>query len=365
MGFWKKLFGDDEDERTVSSETNPIIQTPREEENKVVTLDEVGTFVAEIQSYYVNDNFKYQTEYISNSQSETKARFLEKKMYFEKLAENRITSILAEIRTIEASTRDIWGKSIYSFYEELEKNKLESVYNQVFSLILSLRAVNVKKELDPIIISRIEKYRDSWNISPSVEIPESSSINIISLDEQKEIYQIGTHIVEIKNQNIKRKLSETECNQIANMEIELNFTNPSEFIMIRFASVSRKQISRLYKTAILEDCCMFYENPKIEFFVIKKNELNNFIKSILQITLAFNQYCVITAMNSNADVLDILKDSTIQNNQKREIKKTFQFIWSERSNKYKDNYKVAYIKRKYIPKKLIFENFNELRSKFF
>lgn len=367
MGFWKKLFGDDDEDRNVSSETNPIMQSQnsREDENKVITLDDVGNFVAEIQSYYVNDNFKLQSDYISDSQCEIKANFLQKKLYYEKMAENRITSILKEIRKIEASSRAIWGKSIYSFYEELEKNQMETVYNQVFSLIIQLRAVNAKKELDPIILARLEKYRNSWNISQTIEIPESLAINIISVDEEKEVYQIGTHNVEVKaNQNVKRILNDSESDKIANMEFELEFENPSEFFMIKFASITRKQMNLLSKTAILPNNWQYGENNKACFFVVKRNELEHFVKSITQMILPFNQYLVISIMNLNSYMKSILQNNIIEDNKKIELKNIFTFVWKERGEEFKDNWKVAYIKRKYIPKKLVFQNFNELRKNF-
>lgn len=365
MSFWKKLFGNDDEGKEVSSETVPNIQPQREDENTVITLDDVGNFVAELQSYYANDYFKLQSEYISNSPTEAKASFLNKKMYFEKLAETKITTILNEIRRIESSTRGIWGKSIYSFYEELEKEQMENVYEQVFSLIIQLRAINVKKELDPIILSRLEKYRTSWNISNTIEIPENSAVNILSVDEEKESYQIGTHIVNFKvNNHVKRVLSQTENDKIANMKVELEFDDPGEFIMVRFANVDRKTMNRLSKTAILPDSCQFYEEPKIRFFVVKKNELNNFIKSVLQISLSFNQYFVITVMNMNSYVSNLLSDVVIKKDRIIEVKDSFTFIFNERSELYKDNLKVAYIKRKYIPEEMFFYNSNELRKMF-
>ena len=183
-GFWARLFGNDD------KEPSPVANDRKNESNPTnsneATLSDVIAFLIEIRNYYDSDITRMRTSLclIEVNMTETKERFTNKKIRQEEIALAQINQVLAQVREEEEKYRSVFKKSMYSFFDEVEDAKLAEAQTAVLGIIVKLCEINTKPELDNVIRSRIESYRQAWNISTELDIPQN--YNPVLVDEEDE-----------------------------------------------------------------------------------------------------------------------------------------------------------------------------------
>ena len=193
--FLAKLLGfdDDDDSTTNRQEESQVESEPEVEVLSVGTsLLDVANFVAELQSYYYNDICKMQADLVvQTNMTQSHINFVNKKIKQEQVALSQIDEILSQVRDKEREYQSVWGKSIYSFYDEIEKVKLASAQEKVFLIILRLCSVNTKPELKSVIYNRIKSYKEAWNIGGEIQIPTNYNVVLVDEKDGVEKYQFG------------------------------------------------------------------------------------------------------------------------------------------------------------------------------
>lgn len=368
-GFFAKLFGksNEDENRNEIQQVNEEVLKPEEEQ---FTLQNVISFVSELQSYYYNDICKIRTESLTrNDISEDEEEFLKKKLIQESVAMNHIDSILKDIVSCEREYQSIWGKSVYSFYNEIEKEKLKEVQEKVFKVMVKLNQVNVKSELETIILERLEQYRIAWNLLEDIEIPNNTSLVILSRQNGEETYKFGKFkkVILIDESIPKYELSFSQLKSIRDLKVTMNFENPTEELWIRISVVSRLELNFMKRTSIFP--INWKETEKTEsyvttFDVVKCIDLQDYLKGMLQLLLTRNTYVILTVINPSDYMQQILKSRVKYKEGKVSII-GLKFILDERSQIYKDNLQVSRIDRRNIPEDVKFLPFTEFKKKYF
>lgn len=366
--FFSKIFGLNKEEERKENSQQVNTTKPNEQEP---TLQDIIKFVSELQSYYYNDICKIQTEVLTKDGiSKEEEQFLKKKVVQESIAMNQIDEILREVIKCEREYQSIWGKSVYSFYNEIEKEKLKEVQEKVFRIIIKLNQVNVKEELENVIPDRLEYYRRSWNLPEDIIIPTNTSLILLSRENQEETYKFGRFrkIVYAKDK-IQYKFSSEQLKAINNIKVNINFESLSEEILVYCSSVTRVQLNSMKRTSIFfNDWEKVVEEKKnaYVFDIVKVSELEEYLKGILQLLLLRKTYVVISIINPNDYMLKLLKDRIkLNQNEGKVTIKGLKFILDERSGSYKDNLQVVRVDRRNIPNKLEFTPFIEFKKTYF
>ena len=168
--FFSRLFGLESTNHTEREGENQVGADT--ETNLTDSIQDAISFVAELQSYYYNDVCKMQTDLVMRtSMAEKETSFLSKKIKQEQVALSQIDEIFNLIKENEKEYQEVFKKSVYSFFEEIQSEKMETVQKKVFNVVIKLLSVNTKPELQNIILERIERYKKAWNISEEIQIP--------------------------------------------------------------------------------------------------------------------------------------------------------------------------------------------------
>ena len=129
-GFWSWFLGVDDESSAEnrsniesSEQSSPIV-----DETKGTTIQDVVTFVSELKSYYYNDICKMQIDGDGS-------RFNQAMIMQNQLALAEIQEVLDKINFEEREYQDVWKKSLYSFYEEVEKAKLKTAQEKVYTIL--------------------------------------------------------------------------------------------------------------------------------------------------------------------------------------------------------------------------------------
>lgn len=371
IGFFAKIFGwnHEEEERNENQENINISKSDDEKS----TLQDVIHFVSELQSYYYNDICKIQTESLTRSDiNEDEEEFLKKKVIQESIAMSQIDMILQEIVKCEREYQSIWGKSVYSFYNEIEKEKLKEVQEKVFKIIIKLNQVNVKLELETIILDRLEYYRKAWELSKDIVIPTNNSLVILSRENGEETYKFGRFKKTIcaDNNSIKYKFSSTQVKAIQNIKVNISFESSSEEIWVHCSNVTRAELNFMKKTSIFsndwEKSIEEQAKSSVAFDVVKVTDFEEYLKGILQLLLMRKTYVVISVINPNNYMKKLLKDRIkLYEKESKVLIKGLKFILDERKGLYDDNLQVVRIDRRNIPENLEFIPFMEFKKYYF
>ena len=152
--FFSRLFGLESTNHTEREGENQVGADT--ETNLTDSIQDAISFVAELQSYYYNDVCKMQTDLVMRtSMAEKETSFLSKKIKQEQVALSQIDEIFNLIKENEKEYQEVFKKSVYSFFEEIQSEKMETVQKKVFNVVIKLLSVNTKPELQNIILERI------------------------------------------------------------------------------------------------------------------------------------------------------------------------------------------------------------------
>ncbi|MBQ2937914.1 MAG: hypothetical protein IJE05_03420 [Clostridia bacterium] len=364
--FFTKFFGldnaDSKKEKRIvnTAETN----TP---ETSGTTLQDAVNFVAELQSYYYNDICKMQTDFLlQTTLSQSKINFINKKIKQDQVALAQIDEILNLVKGNEREYQSVWKKSVYSFYDEIEKAKLEAVQTKIFTILVRLCEVNTKPELDNIILNRIESYRQAWNINIQIPIPKNNNAILVDENDSIESYRFGNFCKQVYADKNDKVLSSEKLNKIRVLKLEFENTIPTDSVWVYISSVTRFQLNYMRRTCIIDNDWEYNPNEEksLTFEIVNMNDLEQYLKGILQIVLTKKTYAVISIIIPSDYMVRII-GPTLVKGEKIEIRRKNWFYLQERSGLYKDNLMTVRIDRRNIPEKLQFVSYLKFRKDYF
>ncbi len=322
----------------------------KQNEDTPIKLSEVTDFIRELESYYSNDIFKERSEFINANLSEDEIVLLKKRIAEDEGALEDISCIKDKVIEQERSCSEIWGKSSYSFYDKLESRKLEEIFKETFEIIKKLVDANVKEELDEIIIDRLEVYYKSWKIGSEFTIPINTGLRIKSRSLNKktnlkeEVYQFGVFqkrvIAEDENTLLKEQID-----ALKKMQIQISELANTQSVWIRCVTITREQLNFIKKTLVFPNDWEVGENDKLTYDIVNIEELEYYIRSVLQLILSKKDYVLILMLIPNSNLLqgivrvdDAERKVTILDKEK--------YVLMERNGAYKNNLKFNFISRK-------------------
>lgn len=364
-GFFARLFGledmnsETENENRIEDtvETNTI-------ESTGTTLQDAVNFVAELQSYYYNDICKMQSDLLVQTFDVSEEKLINKKIEQDKTALSQIDDVLDLVKNNEKEYQTIWKKSVYSFYDEIEKVKLASVQAKVFEILIQLCAINTKQELETIILNRIEKYKEAWNISEEIQIPKNFNAILIDGSDGIEKYRFGEFYKTVHASDTDITLNPKQLNQIRALDFEFEDKIPTNELWVYVSNVTRFQLNFMRRTCIIGNTWEDGQKNKLKLDIVKVEDFKQYLKGILQIVFTKNAHAVISIVVPTSEMLSAIGPIE-RRGEKVEILKKYRFYLKERSGLYKNNLLTTRISRRNIPEKLLFLSYLEFRKIYF
>lgn len=357
---------DEKNEENNESKENITVEPEvQEQAEQQVELSSVIDFVRELEAYYTNDIFKKRSAYINNSLTEDEAIFLKKKIKEYEVSVKLITDIKEKLIEKERGCKELWGKTSYSFYSELENAKLKNTFEEAFEIVKQLTAVNVIPELDDIISKRLITYKKSWKLDEN--IPKNTSLRIIKREGNIETYQFGAFQKKVIDEDLGKELLPEQLSAINKINIQLSFKDPSvSNVWIRCAVIKRRQLEFLKKSTIFPNDWENDASEEIIYDIVDCCDIEYYIRAIMQLLISKKDYLVISIINPNSTFSRIVKDDVEVDLENRRVKiiDKMNFLLSERTGVYGDNLQVAYISRKQNLQKLMFFSFSDFVGNF-
>ena len=363
--FFSWLFGSIEETDSVSEARNEetITNTPPESDN--ATLQDAITFIGELQSYYYNDICKMQADLlVQENLSKWQVKFINKKIKQDQVALVQIDKILELVKQKEREFQSVWRKSVYSFYDEIEKDKLSKVQSAVFEILLKLFEINTKPELDNVILNRLKGYRQVWNISTELTILKNYNAVLVSGEDGVEHYRFGRFSKKVNPCENEVTLSPKQLDEIRALKFEFEKQIQTNVVWVYVSSATRLQLNMMRRTCIIQNNWEYTpagEGNKLCFDVVNVDELESYLKGILQIVLTRKIHAVVSIFVPTNNMLRII-GPVKETEQKVEIRKKYLFYLRERSDLYKENLLTARIDRRHIPEKLQFVSYLKFRN---
>lgn len=326
---------------------------------EVIELSVVINFVRELESYYTNDIFKLNSDYIGNVQmSDDEIAFVKKKIAEYQAAVDLIELVKKELLQLESKLRDIFGKSSYEFYDELVEEEKESTFKNAFHIVCKLMSINVIPKLDRIIQKRLEEYKKSWEITE--DVPPNTSLRLLDRNRNLETYKVCYFEKKIQIPDMEKELLPEQLMAIDQIQINhLAFDNPaSGKVWIRFSTVSRKQLEYLKKSTIFP-INWDAENNGICYDIVDTSVLEAYIKSMIRLLIMQDDYIVISLVNPNSEMVQQLGSivDVDEDNKKVIVIDRMAFLSNERTGTYKDNLQFELISRKGNMKSISFKSY--------
>lgn len=364
-GFFARLFGL-EDTNSETEQENRIEDTVESNtiESTGTTLQDAVNFVAELQSYYYNDICKMQSDLVVQTLSTNEEKFINKKIKQDKTALSQIDEVLDQVKENQKEYQTVWKKSVYSFYDEIEKVKLASVQTKVFAILIQLCAINTKQELDTIILNRIEKYKEAWNISEEIQIPKNFNAILIDGSDGLERYRFGEFFKTVHTNDADIVLNGKQLNQIRALDFEFKDNIPTDEVWVYVSNVTRLQLNFMRRNCMIGNTWEELPKNKLILDVVKMKDLKQYLKGVLQIVFTKNAHAVISIVVPTREMLSVLGPIE-KKDEKVEIVKRYRFYLKERSGLYKNNLITTRISRRRIPEKVQFISYLEFKKMYF
>ena len=368
--FWSWLFDLDDSKSNTEQEnrTENVPQVTTTQASSVVgtTLQDAENFIAELQSYYYNDLQKMRTDLLTQTLSDSDENFINKKIKQDSVVLSQIDEILASVRETQREYHAIWGKSIYSFYSEIEKAKIKIVQEKVYKIIIRLCEVNTKQELENIIISRIEKYKEDWNISEDIKLPKNYNAVLIESNNGIEKYRFGNFYKLVKEGSNDKVLTSKQLKQIREISFEFEDRIPTNNVWVYVADATRLQLNFMRRTCIINKTWEYKseDDRDLYFDVVSLEDLEQYLKGILQIVLSKKTYAIISIVIPTNEMLRFIGQIE-QLGDKVKICRKYRFTLQERSGVYGNNLLTLRVDRRHIHKKLKFLSYLQFRKLYF
>lgn len=362
-GILRRLFGLNRADSYAEDEnrTGDIAKTKNESEK--ATLQDAVKFVTELQSYYYNDICKMQTDIIIKPFTDGEKALIKRKIVQEERTLLRIDEILKSVRQNERDYQSIWNKSIYSFYDEIEKAKLISVQEKVFELLTRLYTINTKSELKSIILNRIKKYKADWGIVGQIQIPENFELILLGVNKGTVKYQFRKFFksVNLTDDNTYFALNVEQLDRIMALKFEIEKPFPTDEVWVYVSNVTKLQLNLMRRTCIIGNTWEKKSENGLEFDVVKLADLELYIKGILQIVFTKNEYAVISIIIPTRDVISEVEPIE-KKGDRIKIQKKIRFYLKERSEVFRDNLLTAKISRREITERLRFISYLKFKK---
>lgn len=365
-GFWSRIFGFDEPIVDSEKQKQDTMEEQQKEGNGT-TLQDAIKFVVQLQSYYYNEICKKQASLaIQVEMSENEKRLNRKRIQQEQTALSQIDEILENIKKAEEEYQEVFAKKFYDFFDELKENRETSVKENIFALLVKLGTVNIYEELEEIILGRINIYKEAWNIECPDLIPRNSNVILTAVDESTETYRFGNFKKRVYVAEREMELFPERLDSIRKMTVELEGEISKEEVWVYVASIPRFNLNFMRRTCILDSNWEVSQDtkPGLYFDIVKKEELEDYVKGVLQIVLTKETYAVISIVVPVAEMLSEIGPIN-RNGNRVEICWKRAFYLKERSGAYKGNLMTARVDRRYIPEKLKFISYLKFRKMYF
>lgn len=360
------FFETDKKEENNSEGETQVVENETREENKI-ELSAVIDFVRELEAYYTNDILKYKSDYINNTRLEDdELIFLKKKIKEYEYAVKLIIAIKEKLLEKENEYKELWRKTSYSFYDELENVKLKDILYESFEIIKQLMSINVIPELDEIIRKRLENYKGAWNIS-QISIPENTSMRIINRSSNIETYQFGKFQKKVIDNCVYDELLPEQLMSIKKLKVKISFEKPAnKHIWIRATTINRTQLNQLKKTTFFENDWENEMQDNLTYDIVEFNDIEHYIRAITELLLPRNSYIIISIVNPNYEILEMLQEyiEVDQKNQRIKVIDKMRFLLPERTGIYSDNLQIQCICRKSRLEEITFKPYNQFVGKF-
>ncbi len=298
--------------------------------------------------------------------SEQEAKIAQKKIHQDKNALSQIDKILEELRECAGEFQSVWKKAVYSFYDEIEKQKLSSVQTKVFAILLRLNAVNTKPELVSIITKRLESYRKAWKIDSSLKIPKNYNVILTEGKDGIETYHFGHFCKHVCAKPYEVELTLEQLDQIRNMEVNLKEQIRTDDVWVYVSNITRLQLNFMRRTCFVKVTWEYQEDDDGKLFldVVKTCDFEQYIKGVLQLVFTKNRYAIVTLVIPTEEMLNVIGPIR-QEGDRVEICKRLRFILKERSHLYKDNLRTQRLDRRNLPEELQFMPYPKFRKVYF
>ena len=353
------------DKKNNNATENPITENEMREE-KQIEISVVIDFARELEAYYTNDIFKQKSDYINDvSLTDDQVKFLKKKIQEYEYALKLIVKIKEKLLQIEKGYKELWSKTSYSFYDELESAKLKDILFEAFQVVKQLAAINAIPELDEIIRKRLISYQKSWNLE-SEDIPKNIGLRIIKKREIIETYQFGDFQKEIIESDSYHNLLIEQLSAIKKLKVKFSFESPvNNNIWIRCTTINRQQLEYLKKTTFFYNDWENGVRDEIVFDIVECNDIEYYVRAMLELLLPRKSYVIISIVNPNFEMLDLLQDAIEIDNQNRKVKivNKMVFLLPERTG-YKDNLQIECVSRKQRLEEISFKSYSDFINKF-
>lgn len=332
---------------------------------EIIELSVVINFVRELESYYTNDIFKLNSDYIGNVQmSDDEIAFVKKKIAEYQAAVDLIELVKKQLIQEENKLRDIFGKSSYGFYDELVEEEKESTFKNAFHIVCKLMSINVIPKLDKIIQKRLEEYKASWRIAE--DVPPNTSLRLLDRSGKSETYKVCDFEKKIRISQNERELLQEQL--VAIDQIQINpfaLNNPTSKVWVRVATVSRKQLEYLKKSTVFP-INWDTESNGICYDIVDISIFEAYIKSMIKLLIMYDDYIVISLVNPNSEMVQQLGNvvEVDEDAKKVTITDKMAFLSYERTGIYKDNLQFELISRKGNLKSISFKSYYDFICKF-
>lgn len=352
------LFEPDE-ERNESVDEVSLSCSSNERNDNTIQLSEVIDFIRELEAYYTNDIFKLKSSYINNDLLEDQVILFKKKIQQYETSVKVIIKIKERLIEKERECKDLWGKTSYSFYEELENAKLEDVFSKAFEIVVQINSINVIPELDEIIKKRLEMYKENWKLD-DYNIPKNTSLRLVERNGNIETYQFGDFRKDVIDIDLAKDLLPEQLSAINKLNI--SFQKPLlGNVWIRCTTINRKQLETLKRSTTFKNDWENGMEEEIVYDIVDCQDIEYYIRAMLQLLLLRNSYVIISIIIPNDNMIDSV-ELNVEEKRVRVIDK-MKFLLPERIN-YGDNLQFEIVSRKFSLEKLEFRSYSNFIKNF-
>lgn len=321
-------------------------------------------FVREIERYYREYIFHVRSGYITGNLSNEEAIVFKRKMEQYEMVHNQIISIRTKLVELEKDTNS-FGTESFSFSDMIQKESLEVLHTKSFEITKKINAINVIPILDKYIEVKLQEFKTKWNIHGS-EIPKNTSLRIIEVKDNAEVYQFGNFKKAVVISDAKPLLSE-QVDVISNLTLNFSLKTPSvNQLWVRCTTITRRELDFLKKSSIFKNDWEVGNTEDICFDIVNSEDFDYYIKSLLQLLLNKKDFVMITVINPNNEFLQFHQNIFQEDahNQKIKVIDKMAFWLAERNGLFKSDLMFQFVSVKDKKEQIDLQSYEAFIRKF-